>query len=248
LVCKIKNNCQLLCLDAKDFDFSSISTNEKTLLILDPPYDKWDKFKFLSCDDADSIIAFCSPQSRHNTESVLGKPKTEIVWFFKDGRWVSNNLPRITHNYIYVYGKTHNAFVGELQNQKSMSKGSGAIGKDGGDVLGKRIYRPNKQKQLNSVLEFPKNMKNFGAWGKPQEMFTQIINWIDPDVVIDLFMGSGSVGIAALNAGKKYIGIESDEQVFLQAKKAIVRSQQQQDFFSKDADKNKTMCVTEAMF
>ena len=100
---------------------SRIAEHDNCLVIYDPPYNEWDQVINV---EATSKIAFTSPQRRHETEQQLGKPRNEIVWFFKDGRWVSKNLPRITHNYIFIYGKTSDAAVGCDQEIKTMKKGS----------------------------------------------------------------------------------------------------------------------------
>ena len=164
--------------------------------------------------DCKTKIAFTSPQRRHETEKVLGKPRNELVWYFKDGRWVSKNLPRITHNYIYIYGETNDAAVGEKQEIKTMKKGYTSIGKDN---LGQRIYTTKPRKHLNSVLEFPRNMRT-GSWGKPVGLLVNLIDWIKPSVVCDLYMGSGSAGAACKKLGINYIGIEIDKKVFEKTK------------------------------
>lgn len=41
------------------------------------------------------------------------------------------------------------------------------------------------------------------------------------DTVLDLFMGSGTTGAAAISAGRKFIGIEQDEKWYKVAAKRI---------------------------
>jgi DNA modification methylase len=50
-----------------------------------------------------------------------------------------------------------------------------------------------------------------------------LVKLISPNgsLVLDPFMGSGSTGVAALNLGRKFIGIEKEEEYFNIAKKRI---------------------------
>lgn len=41
------------------------------------------------------------------------------------------------------------------------------------------------------------------------------------DIVLDLFMGAGSTGVASLETGRKFIGCEIDEKYFDVAKERI---------------------------
>lgn len=41
------------------------------------------------------------------------------------------------------------------------------------------------------------------------------------DIVLDPFMGSGSTGVACANLGRKFIGIEIEEQYFNVAKERL---------------------------
>jgi hypothetical protein len=194
---------------------SLINEKQKSLVIYDPPYDEWDKVVPV---ESSTKIAFTSPQSRHVTEEVLGKPRSELVWVFKDGRWVSKNLPRITHNYIYVYGETGDCAVGDQQDIKTMKKGTVSIGKD---KLGDRIFTTKSRKHLNSVLEFPRNMRS-GSWGKPLALMQNLIEWVKPEIVFDLYMGSGSAGKVCRGLDINYVGIEIDPKVYNETKKDLM--------------------------
>jgi DNA modification methylase len=58
---------------------------------------------------------------------------------------------------------------------------------------------------------------------KPKKLMTYLIRMVTPPggTVLDPFMGSGSTGVAARDAGFKFIGIEKEEEYFEIAKKRI---------------------------
>lgn len=53
----------------------------------------------------------------------------------------------------------------------------------------------------------------------------------DADLILDPFMGSGTTGVAAVQMGKKFIGIEREEAFFEIAKARISQTQRQPDMF-----------------
>jgi site-specific DNA-methyltransferase (adenine-specific) len=61
-----------------------------------------------------------------------------------------------------------------------------------------------------------------------------IISWSnESDTVLDPFMGSGTTGVACVNLGRNFIGIELDEQYFALASKRIAETPElQQDMLS----------------
>jgi DNA modification methylase len=202
------------------------SLGQYDLMILDPPFQDWSKINFqLSAN----IICFCNPKSRHIVEEKFGIPKTELVWHFADGRWVSNDLPRITHDYIYIYGQPKSASVGEYQNTKAVKKGNGCIGMD---KLGKRIYQPKDQKQLNSVLIYPRNMNNkLGAWSKPYKLIKNLIEWFNPVSVLDPFMGSGVTAEICRDLSIDFTGIEINKEYFDYVKEKLNKEKEQKNLF-----------------
>ena len=62
---------------------------------------------------------------------------------------------------------------------------------------------------------------------KPQKLMQYLVTMITPPggVVLDPFMGSGSTGVAAVNLGHEFIGIEQDAEYLEIAKARIINSQ-----------------------
>ncbi|QOJ19163.1 MAG: site-specific DNA-methyltransferase [Phycisphaeraceae bacterium] len=56
---------------------------------------------------------------------------------------------------------------------------------------------------------------------RPLEQVRYICNSISPDSILDPFMGSGTTGVAAVLAGKRFVGIERDPVYFDYACKRI---------------------------
>ncbi|QKE22494.1 site-specific DNA-methyltransferase [Citrobacter sp. TSA-1] len=51
--------------------------------------------------------------------------------------------------------------------------------------------------------------------GKPEELMSELVKAVNcDDLILDPFMGSGTTGVAALKAGRRFIGIESSEHYF----------------------------------
>ena len=67
---------------------------------------------------------------------------------------------------------------------------------------------------------------------KPEGIIAQIIKASPGDVVLDPFMGSGTAGVAAVRAKRRYIGVELEDVWFDIACRRIEQAQRQGDMFS----------------
>jgi site-specific DNA-methyltransferase (adenine-specific) len=69
---------------------------------------------------------------------------------------------------------------------------------------------------------------------KPVQLMGHLLNLItDPgDVVLDPFMGSGSTGVACIQEGRSFVGIEISEESFALAQERIIRAQMQPRLFT----------------
>jgi DNA modification methylase len=71
--------------------------------------------------------------------------------------------------------------------------------------------------------------KEHHGWGKPVRWFQHWIeNLTEPEeAVLDPFMGSGTTGVACVQTGRRFIGIEIDPSYFAIAEKRITEAQAQ---------------------
>jgi len=71
---------------------------------------------------------------------------------------------------------------------------------------------------------------------KPENLMKWCIGFLpDAQTILDPFMGSGTTGVAAVQMGRKFIGIEREERYFEIACKRIEQAQRQGDFFVETA-------------
>ena len=87
-----------------------------------------------------------------------------------------------------------------------------------------KTYTPKYTNYPTNVLQFDGVYKNrLHPTQKPVELLEYLIKtYTQPgETVLDNCMGSGSTGVAAINTGRKFIGIEKDEKYYNIAKERI---------------------------
>lgn len=74
---------------------------------------------------------------------------------------------------------------------------------------------PGKQHKSN-ILEYARDREKYHPTQKPVALLEDLIQtYSNPDdTVLDFTMGSGSTGVACLNTGRRFIGIEKDKRYF----------------------------------
>ena len=200
-----------------EFSIRNISYRENTgtfdVAVFDPPFDIWEEIDYIP--EAKTYICFTNFQNRHFVDALFGVPRFEMIWYFKDGRWVSHKMPRHTHEHILIYGELKNeAYTGAYNwDFTPQKKGRGSIGRD--KNLAERYYIPRKRKILNSVIEVPRRTTNtLGIWEKPEKLVMPIFEWLisEGDNVWDGFAGSGIFGVCCKKLKANYFGSELDKE------------------------------------
>lgn len=83
----------------------------------------------------------------------------------------------------------------------------------------------------SNVLQYPKDGGGFHPTQKPVALLEDIIQtFTNPgDTVLDFTMGSGSTGVACMNTGRNFIGIELDQGYFETAKNRIEAAKREKE-------------------
>lgn len=91
----------------------------------------------------------------------------------------------------------------------------------------RRFNFPEDQKFKPNVLRYKKDYDGFHPTQKPVALLADLIKTYtnEGETVLDFTMGSGSTGVACVNTGRKFIGIEMDQGYFDIATKRIQEAQ-----------------------
>lgn len=91
----------------------------------------------------------------------------------------------------------------------------------------RRFNLPDGKKYMSNVLQFRKDYTGLHPTQKPVALMEYLIRtYTNPgDTVLDNTMGSGTTGVAALQSGRRFIGIERDPGYFAIASTRIAASQ-----------------------
>lgn len=206
-------------------DFRDVPFIAADLVVSDPPFDLWEELAgavAAVAAPARTLAAFTSYQHRAHVEGTLGPARVELVWVYRDGRWVSHQVPRLCHTSILVYGDIGEAYVGDpITDRTPQRKGAGSVGRD---TMAQHIYRPRERKILNTVIEAPRTVGD-GVWTKPAAVVAPLVEWLSNpgDLVVDPFCGGGSVLRAAKDLGRRAIGVDISEAACERAALAVAQ-------------------------
>ena len=91
-----------------------------------------------------------------------------------------------------------------------------------------RVFRLAQCEQANEGEKFHPTQK-------PLSLMKWCLKWVQGEIILDPFMGSGTTGVAAIQLGRKFIGIERERKYFDIACERIENAQRQQTLFEPKA-------------
>lgn len=151
-----------------------------------------------------------SRPSRHVFDAVLRSGKNCVIW---GGNYFADLLPPTMRWLVWDKGQRINQSDGEL----AWTSINGAL----------RILTMNRVELKTDGAVHPTQ--------KPVRLMTWTIEQAgNPQTILDPFMGSGTTGVAAVQMGRKFIGIEREPKYFDIACKRIEDAQRIKDMFVDD--------------
>lgn len=219
------------------------------LILCDLPYNetgnKWDKAFNLQavCKEFERLIKqdgaiVLTGTFRFGVQLFNAMPhlyKYDLVWEKENGTNVPNvNLqPFRVHEGIYVFGK------GRVTNGKKTpmkyypqktvgepycnTRGTSSKNWKGSNLQKLHTTNNKGERHPKTIQKFSRERDRLHPTQKPVALLEFLIkSYTQPnDLVLDCVMGSGSTGVACLNTGRNFIGIEADSGYFQVAQKRI---------------------------
>jgi site-specific DNA-methyltransferase (adenine-specific) len=134
---------------------------------------------------------------------------------------------------IFSHGKSANGAKSKATYHPQMTKHA-KPSKSGGapsvssllnlnSMVAQKSVRTEKYPTALVRFKKPHSSRRFHPTEKPTELIEYLIKTYTErgQTVLDFCMGSGSTGVAALNAGRVFVGIEKDEKYFLKSKSRL---------------------------
>ena len=178
----------------------------------------WEQYKRIIKKHGVIVLTASQPFTTALIASNMGMFKYCWVWEKPKASGFLNarRRPLAAHEDIVVFGsaKTYNP-----QGLIPVSVNSSRKNKSGTGNFGKVSDRPYIQKEGN----FPRSVQRFQHETSPQHPTQKPVALIEylirtytneGETVLDNCMGSGTTGVACVNTGRKFIGIEMDETYF----------------------------------
>jgi site-specific DNA-methyltransferase (adenine-specific) len=186
----------------------------------------WEQYKRLIKPQGAVVLTAQVPFSVTLAASNLAWLKYEWIWEKEAGSGFLNakKYPLKSHENVLVFAERTHTY------HPQMTTGTPYVDRRKQRKFSENYGSTNANSQTNSGWRYPKTVLRFRReypsphpTAKPVALFEYLIRtYTNPgEVVLDNAIGSGTTAIAAMNAGRHYIGFEKDQKYFEVARKRI---------------------------
>ena len=185
------------------------------------PLDKlWEQYNRICKEDAAMVFTAAQPFTTILAASNLENFRYEWIWEKPQGTNPMNAkvMPLKSHENILVFYRKkpiYNPQMWYSTPYSGFSSEESKIGEVYGSAKSKHRDNPEGSRYPKTVLRF-KQQKGFHPTQKPVDLMEYLIKTYtnEGQTVLDNTMGSGTTGVACMNTGRNFIGIEMEEKYF----------------------------------
>lgn len=163
-----------------------LSDNSQLMQV--PKFEDWLPELYRVMKDGSHIYLMCNFKNLNDlmnkTEAVGFKHVNLLVW--EKNNCTPSQFYMKNCEYTLLLRKGKSKYINNIGDSKTVHKFN--------NIIGNKVHPTEKPVDLMKF--YVENSSNVG------------------DIVLDMFMGSGSTGVAALSVGRKFVGIEMDENYF----------------------------------
>lgn len=214
-----------------DLPYGTTACKWDTVIPFEP---LWAAYRRVAKKNAAIVLTASQPFTSVMVCSNLRGFKYEVIWE-KDKPSDFALAARRTMKYhesvlVFCEGKeTYNPQMTKGEPNHSVGKGIRKRMNESGANTTKVTNKLDGWKHPKSVMRFNRESAPVHPTQKPVALMEYLIRtYTNPgDLVLDNTMGSGTTGVACMNTGRRFIGIERDENYFAICKERIAAAYQQ---------------------
>lgn len=150
-------------------------------------------------------VLVCSNLRDFKYDWVWQKPKAT-------GHLNAKKAPMRAHESVLVFGGAKRYFPQKTASKPYKGKGGSSKRNNYGDFRAEREGSPDGTRYPRSVVDFTHEVSPSHPTQKPVALMEYLIKTytLPGELVLDNCMGSGTTGVACMNLGRRFIGIEKD--------------------------------------
>lgn len=191
----------------------------------------WEQYKRIIKENGAVVLFGSEPFSTELRHSNLKDFRYDWIWEKEQGAnfMLCKYQPYKVHEIISVFSRKRHNYFPQMTEGKPYISGKGTSGDITRNVV--KIQTKNNGTRYPRSIQFFKTDKAKGSLHptqKPVALLEYLVKTYtnQDDVVLDNCMGSGSTGVACINTGRRFIGMELDEGYFNIAKERIKQTQE----------------------
>ena len=184
----------------------------------------WEQYKRIIKDNGAIVLFGSQPFTTELNHSNLKMFRYEWIWIKNNstGFQLANKRPLKKHEIISVFYRkqpTYNPQGLQVYGKINKRKSTG----DNWSEMNNNEYIQRFTNYPTQILEFGYDKEKLHPTQKPVALLEYLIKTYsnEDDIILDNCMGSGSTGVACVNTGREFIGIELDENYYNIAKNRI---------------------------